>query len=591
VEVSIMSFTQKSSSIERPLHAATPQRDAASVRHSQPADPRMRLLALQRAIGNQAVLSLLRVNSALDGNRSTGKPLDDAIRFCMESRFGHDFADVQVHTDHAAAESAESLGAKAYTLGNKIVFGEGRYAPETLEGKRLLAHELTHVVQQSDSAHRPHAAPQHCEGEATQASRMVLQGGTPTVAAAAPVAVQCDPLEDELWKLQAQEKKKEPCPTCHNKPPIDLGFSADAPIRKWIKDAPPPKAAAEPSELDKVLSGNLDLSSPAKPRSKPEKIPLRDLLPPPRSVFEAKAFRQNLKRVRDVKGAIVGFIREDTRGLFRLIDYDGNQLAEWVTPAYALESPLLDPIDFIPFEALASLAAKGITLAGRIALKTSGGVIAKTAAEDVAKVGEKVVAEGALATGKPAGEEIWAALKNELESEALAAGSPPVSAGASGSTVESAVTDAQLVGLMKGLKPGTADLAVQSHSSASTVRETLGVSGKQVESAHVAPTSAMKDIAGYGRGRALTALLPKEQHAALDASWKRAFQNLRRGGRLDLEAGEAYTAVAKAIQETPGLEPRVKGALTWKLHQEMFQEAGLTWYQKIRLPYSNITPP
>jgi len=67
----------------------------------------------------------------------------------MEPRFGHDFSQVQVHTDEKAADSARSVNALAYTVGRDVVFGTGQYAPETTAGKRLLAHELTHVVQQS----------------------------------------------------------------------------------------------------------------------------------------------------------------------------------------------------------------------------------------------------------------------------------------------------------------------------------------------------------------------------------------------------------------------------------------------------------
>ena len=66
----------------------------------------------------------------------------------MESRFGHDFSQVRIHSDHSAAESAEALDAGAYTLGNSIVFGHGQYAPRRAQGERLLAHELAHVVQQ-----------------------------------------------------------------------------------------------------------------------------------------------------------------------------------------------------------------------------------------------------------------------------------------------------------------------------------------------------------------------------------------------------------------------------------------------------------
>lgn len=79
---------------------------------------------------------------------SPGFPLDQATRKYMEPRFGHDFSGVRVHTDEKAAESAREVNAQVYTVGRDIVFGAGQYSPSTSEGKRLMAHELTHVSQQ-----------------------------------------------------------------------------------------------------------------------------------------------------------------------------------------------------------------------------------------------------------------------------------------------------------------------------------------------------------------------------------------------------------------------------------------------------------
>ncbi|MEK6321046.1 MAG: DUF4157 domain-containing protein [Acidobacteriota bacterium] len=80
--------------------------------------------------------------------RAPGQPLDAATRAFMEPRFGHDFSHVRVHTDARAMESARTVNALAYTVGNNIVFGGGQYAPGATSGSRLLAHELTHVLQQ-----------------------------------------------------------------------------------------------------------------------------------------------------------------------------------------------------------------------------------------------------------------------------------------------------------------------------------------------------------------------------------------------------------------------------------------------------------
>lgn len=83
--------------------------------------------------------------------RSPGQPLDPATRGFMETRIGHDFSGVRVHADGTAEQSAREVNARAYTVGQDIVFGAGQFVPGTQEGQRLLAHELTHVVQQSDS--------------------------------------------------------------------------------------------------------------------------------------------------------------------------------------------------------------------------------------------------------------------------------------------------------------------------------------------------------------------------------------------------------------------------------------------------------
>lgn len=84
--------------------------------------------------------------------RSSGQPLDHATRTSIEPRFGQDFSGVRIHTGPKAAESARSVAAHAYTLGNNIVFGASQYAPSTESGRRLLAHELAHVVQQGSAS-------------------------------------------------------------------------------------------------------------------------------------------------------------------------------------------------------------------------------------------------------------------------------------------------------------------------------------------------------------------------------------------------------------------------------------------------------
>ena len=108
------------------------------------------ILGLQRTVGNGAVTSMLEEERSPvhDVIRSGGRPLEPDVRVDMEARLGHDFSDVRVHDDSAAAASATSVNAHAYTVGSNVVFQRDRYDPSTQEGKTALAHELTHVVQQ-----------------------------------------------------------------------------------------------------------------------------------------------------------------------------------------------------------------------------------------------------------------------------------------------------------------------------------------------------------------------------------------------------------------------------------------------------------
>ena len=90
------------------------------------------------------------LESRISAIRGGGQPLPESVRDFMEQRFGQDFSQVRVYTDEKGAESARAVNARAFTMERDIVFGTGQYAPETSVGRRLLAHELTHVVQQKN---------------------------------------------------------------------------------------------------------------------------------------------------------------------------------------------------------------------------------------------------------------------------------------------------------------------------------------------------------------------------------------------------------------------------------------------------------
>jgi len=106
----------------------------------------------RRALGETSPAIPSSVESILG---SPGRTLDTDTRATMESRFGRSFAEVRVHTDSHAAASAREIDAAAYTSGTHIVFGTGRLEPRTAKGRRLLAHELAHVIQQRSGTALP----------------------------------------------------------------------------------------------------------------------------------------------------------------------------------------------------------------------------------------------------------------------------------------------------------------------------------------------------------------------------------------------------------------------------------------------------
>ncbi len=144
------------------------------------------ILRLQRLVGNRVLQRLATGRArraAAQPPAGPGRPLDGGTRDYMESRFGHDLSEVRVHADVESATSAASLDARAYTSGRDIYFGHSEYAPGTTEGRRLLAHELAHVLQQTGAGTPAgtgaRVVPAHdpSEMEAEAAARKVTEAG------------------------------------------------------------------------------------------------------------------------------------------------------------------------------------------------------------------------------------------------------------------------------------------------------------------------------------------------------------------------------------------------------------------------------
>ncbi len=120
-----------------------------------------------------------------DAVQSGGKSLEKNTRSFMESRMSYDFSNVKIHTGSIAAKSAQSINALAYTSGNNIVFNEGQYTPNREQGKKLLAHELVHIIQQangaSQSVQRMLACPGHLDADDSVPSGWKPYHGNPCV--------------------------------------------------------------------------------------------------------------------------------------------------------------------------------------------------------------------------------------------------------------------------------------------------------------------------------------------------------------------------------------------------------------------------
>jgi len=188
--------------------------------------------------------------SVHDTLRAPGQSLDAETRAFMEPRFGHDFSRVRVHTDERAAKSARAVNAKAYTVGREIVFDASKYAPNTREGQALLAHELTHVVQQSRAASSARGVTTRSgvddssEREAAHNAEAILHGARPRIAANVAFGTiqrqeRSNPLDDKAKAIIAKAK--------------DTKVDADKRAVQLVKDIIAAYYAGDAAKVDSVV--------------------------------------------------------------------------------------------------------------------------------------------------------------------------------------------------------------------------------------------------------------------------------------------------------------------------------------------------
>jgi Domain of unknown function (DUF4157) len=175
------------------------------------------VLKLQRAVGNAGTSAMLEdePSPVHDVVRSPGETLDEGVRGDMEDRLGQDFSDVRIHRDGDAHESAQSVQAKAFTVGSHVVFQRDAYDPGSDQGRHVLAHELTHVVQQRSGPVDGTEAPggirvsdpsDRYEREASDVADRALAGQVPGVGGGGAQSVQRQE-EEELAQTYVQREE------------------------------------------------------------------------------------------------------------------------------------------------------------------------------------------------------------------------------------------------------------------------------------------------------------------------------------------------------------------------------------------------
>ena len=302
------------------------------------------LFQLLRSIGNRAserILELDDANSSTHGSNSEsqapeivhevlgspGKQLDERTRTLMQSRLGHDFSEVRVHSDAKAADSARAVNARAYTVGHEIVFAQGEFQPNHPQGQALLAHELAHTVQQAGSRVLPqnlsigHAS-SDLETEADHASQAFATGVT------FRPGLQTSPMVS----------KAGPAPVSAVSPPPPL----------------PPAKTGETGEEEGPIWV-------VPPKLRKGAVPIYDS---------------------EQTHAVIGF-KYSSGGYWEVYDLEGNLVD---VGEVGLEHPLIDPIDIF-----AGLLAGSVFSGGRAAVRGLGAAGEKAVAETAAETGLRAV--------------------------------------------------------------------------------------------------------------------------------------------------------------------------------------------------------
>jgi hypothetical protein len=198
---------------------------------------------------------------------SPGQPLDAFTRAFMEPRFGHDFSRVRIHADSKAAASANEIAARSFAAGNHLVFAAGEYSPASLAGRRLLSHELAHVVQQS-RLENPAANAGDCERDAEDAAASVSSGNAPVVQSGAVFGkVQRKPATEPIGGRKAQKNSPLVRVERYWHSPSARAFFADGSNEEvtFVESSKLDPATEPEGAFEKVVSLTVDWSSLIRP--------------------------------------------------------------------------------------------------------------------------------------------------------------------------------------------------------------------------------------------------------------------------------------------------------------------------------------
>ncbi|HEY1272548.1 MAG TPA: DUF4157 domain-containing protein, partial [Terriglobales bacterium] len=328
--------------------------------------------------------------------QSPGHSLDSVSRSFFEPRFGVDFSRLSIHSDDRAAAAARNLGADAFTIGHDIAFAAGRYAPGTIAGRRLIAHELAHVAQQDRAAApaaiiRRQPAPvvheAHIQFDKQSNRAIVDVDGIPVAE-----AVILDQSQEARIEANVAGNRADIVLYHHGNAMLAASTMAEASpgvivsLREVdVREAQPGAAPREPPVAGSNATQLVDIAVvPASALQFPGEAQGErgiSTLPPPGALSE---FEQGLLRDRSsiIGGVldpdsreVIGYRLRATTGLTRIVDREGTLVHE---SEIGLETPIADPTDLIPTPGTAVKIGKaGVGIAGKVILK---GVLKKEAA-------------------------------------------------------------------------------------------------------------------------------------------------------------------------------------------------------------------